>query len=132
MHLNRRVVVGVAGALLLSGLCSCSLFDVRLDKSDDGSAICVVAGTRIVVTLESNASTGYAWELMELDQTVVEEVSHTYQPGSTALVGAGGTEEWIFQARAAGNTILRMEYRRSFEPAETPAADTFTVDVTVQ
>ena len=104
--------------------------DLQLtEQNSDGVAVVPVTG-RMIVTLESNATTGYQWQLASLDQTVLENTEQTYISPTTDLVGAGGTERWVFVAQKAGETTLRMEYRRPWEPPETEPARTFSVTVT--
>ena len=50
---------------------------------------------------------------------------------TTPVVGAPGTEVFTFKATAAGDSTLKMEYRRSFEPASAPE-DTFTVELEIE
>jgi len=105
--------------------------DLQLtEQSDDGVVVLPVTG-KVIVTLESNGSTGYQWQLASLDQAILENTEQTYIPPETELIGAAGTERWVFVARHAGETALRMEYRRPWEPPETEPARTFSVTVTV-
>ena len=76
----------------------------------------MAVGDRLVVTLESNPTTGFKWELAEgTDQTVLELVESRYQPGPGAsqtppVTGAGGEEVWTFQALKQGETAISLEY----------------------
>ena len=89
---------------------------------DTGSEIEVGTGERFTLRLESNPSTGYAWELDEVSMpTVVELVSTEFEESSDDdLVGAPGTEVYVFEATATGAGILRLEYLRSFDDPPIP------------
>jgi inhibitor of cysteine peptidase len=118
---------------LLGSLTGClgSLSEIQLDESADGGGVTTSVSMRVVVTLTSNPSTGYQWELTELDTSVLENTSHTYVAPGTVMPGAPGSERWEFAACAPGTTTLRLEYRRPWEPAEVDPADTVRVTVTV-
>ena len=98
--------------------------------SDSGRTVTLASGTHFKVQLASNATTGYAWELRALDETIVAQVGDQYIAPNSDLVGAGGAEEWEFAAQAAGTTTLQMEYRRSWE-TDTPAPETFELTIEV-
>ena len=134
MNVQRLTSLGLVALLAgLTGMaCPGPAADIELDESANGSEVLTPVGTKIIVTLASNATTGYAWELAELDTSILENTAHTYVPPDSDLVGAGGSERWEFTARSAGTTPLRLEYRRSWESQEIEPADTFSVSVTVQ
>lgn len=118
------LAVSVAGCLTPST-------DTYLDASADGSTVAISVSEQIIVTLVSNASTGYQWELAQLDTAVLENTAQTYVAPAIAIPGAPGSERWEFVGRAAGTTTLRLEYRRPWEDQEVDPADTFEVTVTV-
>jgi inhibitor of cysteine peptidase len=117
---------------LLAGLAGCLPRSevTEYTASDSGRTVMLASGTHFKVRLASNATTGYAWELRALDETIVAQVGNQYIAPDTDLVGAGGAEEWEFAAQAAGTTTLQMEYRRSWEP-DTPAPETFELTIQV-
>ncbi|MBN2446112.1 MAG: protease inhibitor I42 family protein [Phycisphaerae bacterium] len=98
---------------------------IELDEMDNGTTIVVTVGDVIAVTLDSNATTGYRWEVADLMQSVVAVTGNTYVAPSTGTVGAGGSEVWTFSAQASGTTNLLMEYRRSGDTGD--PAGTFRV-----
>lgn len=90
-------------------------------------------GDQFVIQLESNPTTGFQWGISgSLNPTVVKKVSSKYVPGKNAQtkVGAGGVENWTFQAMAKGTTKIVMTYARPFEKGTVPA-QTVTFNVTV-
>lgn len=84
----------------------------------------------VTVRLGSNPTTGYAWEVTEIvHPEVIERMSNNYEgPTATNLVGAGGTEVWVFNARDTGLAIIRMSYSRPWEGGE---KDLYTVSINV-
>jgi inhibitor of cysteine peptidase len=81
------------------------------------------AGAEFALTLESNRTTGYQWELDKpLDESKVKLVRNEYKKPETAGVpGAGGKEVWTFKAVAEGKTTITMKYARSWEKDQEPA-----------
>ena len=132
MKVKRLVALGLAGALMCVAGCNGWGLIIWLDADDNGSTLSIPVGGKIVVRLASNPTTGYDWELVELDTTVVEDTAVTYVPDPVppGLVGSGGTAVWQFTAVGEGETALRLEYRRPFEPEADPE-DVFEVNITV-
>lgn len=82
----------------------------------------VQAGSKFVIVLESNATTGYSWHLVELpDKGMLELVSQRYIMRQSSLVGADGKEEWKFKALRPGETKVLFKYVRLWEKDVEPA-----------
>lgn len=91
------------------------------------SVIEVSPGKEFAISLESNISTGYGWQLAKpLDGTIVKSVRNDYQSAPQAsdgppLVGAPGKEVWTFKALKSGKTAIDFKYVRSWEKDKAPA-----------
>jgi inhibitor of cysteine peptidase len=88
-----------------------------------GQAVQMQVGQELAVSLPSNPSTGYTWQVDTIDPTVLQQVGAAeYQSlASTPLPGAGGIESFRFAAIGPGQAPLRLIYSRSFaseEPGE--------------
>lgn len=98
----------------------------------DNGRIKVKAGQNFTITLESNPTTGYRWQISgKYDTAFVELVDSVFVPGRTDLVGAGGKEEWVFKALRAGKTVISFQYTRPWEKDELPAQE-YSVIVVVR
>ena len=106
--------------------------DITLTNSDDGKAIDLKAGQMLAVRLDSNPSTGYSWQISQVDDAVLKPQGEPLfiQPAD-APPGAGGAQVFLFTAAAGGQTTLVLVYKRSFEPDVAPV-QTFTVHVKVE
>lgn len=97
---------------------------VAADVSYDGQEIEVPAGHLLVITLESNPTTGFRWELSEpVDEGILALIQSEYKPGERAkqnppIPGAGGTEVWTFEALTAGEATVSLAYSRPWEGDE--------------
>lgn len=103
---------------------------VYLDADDNGGEVALHLGTMLNVSLSSNPSTGFEWEIFDLDESVLENTGTSYQ--SACLIpmpGCGGTDTWMFMALSPGVTTLHMIYHQPWEDIEPERI--FEVTVTV-
>ncbi|MEU8899564.1 protease inhibitor I42 family protein [Nocardia sp. NPDC048505] len=95
---------------------------MTVTEADNGQERTLKAGQRVALRLPSNPSTGYGWQVVEVDDNVVEQVGdREYVSDQPVMPGTPGTEVWTFAGRAAGVTQLRMEYKRPWEQGVEPA-----------
>jgi predicted secreted protein len=81
----------------------------------------VAVGQEFTITLASNATTGYHWELTAPpDETVVKLVTNAYKSPETRALGAGGQEIWTFRAMGPGQTVINLKYVRPWEKDVAP------------
>jgi inhibitor of cysteine peptidase len=118
--------------LILSG--GCSVAEVTLNASNDGGQQTLARGQAVVVTLDSNATTGYSWVVADVDNNVLRQVGDPVYASSNSnpkVLGAGGAQTFRFEVASAGTTTLKMVYRRPWETGVAPIK-TFTVQVAVR
>jgi inhibitor of cysteine peptidase len=131
--LTRRAISALFVPLLV-GTAACSGgaeagSSIELSAKDGGRTIRVQPSDELVVTLDSNASTGFRWVLAaKPDGDVLGLVESRYVAPETDLLGAGGTEVWTFRAAAEGTTRFELSYQRS--SGET-SGDSFALTVVV-
>jgi predicted secreted protein len=96
--------------------------------------VTVELGQTFPVTLESNPSTGYGWEWVDTEDSIVEQVGEAefipHETGDPPLAGAGGWEIFTFKAVSSGQMTLKLVYRRAWEEGVEPLK-TFLLDVTI-
>ena len=116
--------------------------EVRLSTKDDSRQIELNEGQVLVISLESNPSTGYMWEVEEADKRILRQTGkiefepelHLPRPeprrgvGVPGLLGAPSKQILRFEAVSAGQTTLRLAYRRPWEKDVKPAR-TFSLQV---
>jgi len=106
--------------------------EVVLTAEDNGDQVVLEQGQVLVVSLASNPTTGYGWEVMEVDESILRQEGDPEfvapEVGATPLVGAGGTETFRFVVKGSGETKLTLAYRRSWEEGVEPL-ETFSVQV---
>jgi len=107
--------------------------ELKLTADNNNQAVSLALGGALSVTLDSNATTGFSWQLVADGAPVLTLRGHDYvlEPSAQERTGAGGQEVWRFQAAAAGAAELRLEYRRPWEKDQPPAT-VYLLHVTVE
>ncbi|MGA1867821.1 MAG: protease inhibitor I42 family protein [bacterium] len=109
--------------------------DWELNENNNGESIVLSEGETFSILLQSNITTGFQWVLNEskLEGDVITQVSSDYftEPFNPdePLVGAGGYEQFVFQATGEGTVIIELNYMR---PWNQVIEDTFLVEVSVE
>ena len=128
-----RTAVVMSFFLALAFFSGCGTKEAQATQADNGRQITLQPGEVMTITLESNLTTGYGWQVLKIDDAVLVQVgdpTYVQSPGSTGLVGAGGTESFRFKAVASGETSLELGYMRPWESV--PPIETYSVQVVVQ
>ena len=91
----------------------------------------VRVGKNFVITLGSNPTTGYQWQLASpLEEAILKLVSSKYVPDKPQRIGSGGKEAWTFKAIGKGKVTLVFHYVRPWEKGVPPVKQaTFAVTV---
>jgi inhibitor of cysteine peptidase len=119
------VMIGALAAigLALAPACADDPEPEAIAFTEPGTVFEVDVGGEVTIVLESNATTGYAWELETPPLAdVVRLVDDVYvEPEDSELVGAGGRQELTFEALGEGTAELSLWYVRSFDDPKEPA-----------
>lgn len=101
------------------------------EYTETNTAIEARVGETFVITLGSNRTTGFAWQLAEdFDNNILELVNSEYIVNDSKLIGAGGKEKFIFKTRGAGKAAISLNYVRAWEENAAPARKMiFTITV---
>jgi len=110
-----------------------SLF-VSVFAQDDFSrrykAIRIPLGKTFTIDLDSNPSTGFSWQLVDIsEKNILEIVKKEYVNAGSITVGTPGAERWSFKTVNTGKTVLTFEYRRPWEDEQAQKIETYTIIV---
>ncbi len=96
--------------------------EVLLTDVDNGNEIEVKKGQSLVISLDSNPTTGYTWELVEQpDGQILQQVGEELEFKPEAdRIGAGGTQTIRFDVVGVGQTALKIVYHRPWETDVAP------------
>ena len=128
-----RTFVVMSFFMVMALFSGCGAKGANLTETDNGKQNTVKPGDVITLTLNSNPTTGYSWQVMEIDNAVLAQQGdpeYKQASGTEGLVGAGGTETFHFKASGAGSVTLKLGYMRPWESV--PPVDVFTIQVVVQ
>ena len=114
--MKKKQLACVCLSLILAVVLATPAFAKDTQKSKQDSPRQVKAGKEFVITLNSNMTTGYQWQLAKaVDKGYLVLLGLKYVARQTKLVGAGGKEEWTFKAIKPGSTAVSFQYVRPWE-----------------
>jgi inhibitor of cysteine peptidase len=103
----------------------------QLAETDTGHSIELHVGDTLELTLSSNPTTGFQWEVSDRDITILQPSGEPEFESSSDSVGSGGKTIMRFKVVGTGQTKLKLIYHRPFEK-DVPPVQIFEVDVTVR
>ena len=128
------IITVLLAALVLAAGCGRST-EIKLDANDNGRRIELEKGQVLVITLESNPTTGYRWEVVEFEEPILQQMGgaefKVSDPREPPPPGTGGWETFRFEATSAGQMALNLVYHRPWEEDVDPL-ETFSVQVIVR
>jgi inhibitor of cysteine peptidase len=125
------IAASCLGLALLAGGCSPAGNVVSVGMSHNGSVVQLNAGDTLEVALESNPTTGYSWQIVEIDPALLSQEGEVEFEPQSDLVGAGGIETFRFKALAPGEGTLQLNYHRIWEEGVNPL-EVFSITVSVK
>jgi predicted secreted protein len=128
INMRALAIVGIVLILLVS-LATPALAGIEpspWDESTSGKTLDFYVNDTLTINLQSNHSTGFEWQLDQINTAVLQLVSHQYIPPPG--IGSNGTEVWVFQPIAVGTSPIIMEYSQPWQGG-TKAAKTYNVTV---
>lgn len=105
---------------------------VEVSAKDNGQTVTADVGNLVRITLESNPSTGYNWELRDFDYgaAIFNSSDLVARKTGNVLMGAPGDTVIVLQAVAPGTQQITAVYRRPWEaPDQVAATFSFQLEV---
>lgn len=105
---------------------------VQVTASDNGKIVNASVGNLVRISLESNPSTGYNWELRNFEYGSADFYSSDTVPrqGGNVFLGAPGDTVITLQAVQPGTQNIEVVYRRPWEaPDQVAATFAFRLEV---
>ncbi len=133
---NSVLILGLVVTLVIISMSYLIFANVTTDsrtytEEDNNSDVSIEIDEIFDISLASNPTTGYEWDIKEWDYSVLELVDHKFEPPEGEnIVGGAGKEVWTFKGLKNGETTLRLIYWQSWEGEES-ITDEFTLHVTV-
>lgn len=104
--------------------------EANLSGEDNGKTVDVRVGDRLIVRLQENPMTGFAWAVVSEDDKLVFLDSEYSAPSSTAVGGGGGLRTLTFFAERAGTALLQLRLWQAWE-GESSVKEEFTAKVRI-
>jgi inhibitor of cysteine peptidase len=95
----------------------------QLTEADNKKTVKLSAGASFDIALKGNATTGYQWQVVQIDGDAVqqtEKVDYIQEKHPEGVLGIGGTFVFHFKFAKAAKTKIRMVYARPWEKDKTP------------
>lgn len=108
-------------------------YDDLLNEKQVSRSETLAVGDFLQISLGSNASTGFQWaeKLLVSDPKVLAQTGHEVIGPKETQPGAPGSEVWMVQAMAPGNSTVSTTYGRPWPGGEKDVT-VFSVNVTVK
>lgn len=94
---------------------------IALTEADNGQTVEMNLVDQIEVTLSANATTGFVWENVLIEGSIIAQVGdsvYTVNPSCAHLDGCGGTETFTFAAVETGTGSINLIYHQPFSDAD--------------
>lgn len=117
-------------AVFIFTRCNDTSETLNLRKEDNGKQIKLSMNEEIVISLESNPTTGYNWTVANVDTNILEQTGKVEFEARSRKLGSPGKQIFRFRSTTAGKTALKLIYHRPWEK-ETAPLDTFLVEINV-
>jgi inhibitor of cysteine peptidase len=115
------VVLAISGWLIYLNYYNNSPNPPKIQISEDQQNVTLKMNQELTITLSSNKTTGYSWQLNNsYDKNVIKLISNDYVAPNSELMGAPGQELWNFKSIDKGSTTVQLDYSRSWSKDTTP------------
>jgi len=108
--------------------------EIQLNDKDNGKTVKVAAGGTVILSLESNPTTGFSWtkaDKVDKDILKLERNDYMQNPHPNGMVGVGGTTVIVYRALKPGKAKIDLTYMQPWEPDSKFNTD-YTVTVEVE
>lgn len=104
---------------------------ICLTPEDNNSNVSLNVGDTVNLTLKDYGDGGYVWEIIEVDEQILNLTKRTDWGIPSDVVGNFGYDTWIFTAKNSGTTTLKLACYRLWGGIEN-ATMSFTAYVVVK
>lgn len=105
--------------------------EIKLTQANNGESYELHRDDVVVIRLAENPTTGYCWEIEELDKNILALQSSDFFLPEDPQFGEGGMRVFVFKAKAAGGAHIRLKYWQEWEGNDS-IRDVFNVTTVVK
>lgn len=126
----KKIIWWLFPILLLSG-CGSKNNLPQITMDNKGQNYDFAVGQKFQVTLPSNQTTGYKWEVDNISEKAIEQIKNEYKLSNKYsnqnIVGAGGEEIWTFKVIKIERSRIKMKYLKSWD--KTAVTNEFNITI---
>ena len=101
-----------------------------ITKLDQGKIVTVQVKKDFSIMLKANPSTGYDWQILDIDSNIIRHKGTSYNPYRN-VPGSNGMEQITFTSIKKGTSPLKLGYMRAWE-GRGSMVDSFAITVKVK
>jgi inhibitor of cysteine peptidase len=84
-------------------------------QEGNGKTIDLSVGQVFLIQLDENPTTGYRWNVCEIDPDLIERTEDQYSQNLGSETGGGGVRIFKFTAKKTGQNQIQLKHWRSWE-----------------
>ena len=122
MKIEKKLIFVSLALVIVLFFVSCRLVSPKIDTftaQDTNKTIHVSLNDSFNISLDSSPTTGYSWEILPYDESVIKFLKSEFKPTSNKR-GSNGKRIIEFKALGKGKTILELFYLRVWEKDKNP------------
>ena len=104
---------------------------VVVNKYDNGKSFDLLKGDTLVIEIPEIPTTGYKWEIEEIDNKVIEFSESIFSISLDSGIGGGGLRKYYFKILSSGMTKIQLSLRRKWE-SDNSAVDKFEINICIK
>ena len=128
MKIITAIILTIVFSVFLS---ASSVSCVKLTEKNNGSTVTLSVDQNLQITLASNSSTGYSWNIVSIDPALLKQIGEEEYRQESNRRGGGGRTTFRFKPVGKGKFFLKLAYYRAWEK-NSSYEKTFTVTLLVK
>jgi predicted secreted protein len=104
--------------------------EIQLSTKDNNSVVQAHINDVIIITLNSNATTGYQWKIDSMDEKLIQNTNSGFVRNDSTAPGASGQQYFAFKPLQNGSSKISLKYLRNWQ-GDADATKRFDVAVDV-
>ncbi len=132
--IKKKIIFAVFSIVFAVLIVSCQLISSKPESlitiHNTGKNLYVKMNDSFNISLDSNPTTGYSWEILPYNDSIIRFIKSKYKPNSDRI-GSDGKRIIEFKALNKGKTVLELSYLRVWEKKIRPIKK-FKITVVVE
>ena len=129
--MKKTLLVSIGLFLTMLLFTSCGGGTQIISEDAAGQTVTVKTGETIAINLKGNPTTGFSWQMLDLNTAILVQQGDPAYKADSSLIGSGGMYTYTFKAAGAGTQTLVFNYARAWE-TNIPPAKIFSITIKVQ